>query len=443
MKNLVKKIPGVRIVWRTPTVQALQKRLSRTYGPKLRAIRHRKTLRLMVTGTKGKTTVTVMLARIMAESGFRVGYCTTDGVVIEDEVVHVGDSAGQRGAERILSSPSVNCAVLETARGDLAHRGLYVATCHAAALLNIGWDHVGQNGIQSREEMLAHKKKVTDASRGRVVLNAEDPLVSRLASVYGTDRCTLFSADPAAVEAHLASGGEAITLTRDAPVRIVHQGPFGQAEIVDLAAIPCCMGGTIPFNVANALAATAVARAAGVEPGHIGAALRGFEASNELLGERFHVVEGTPFRLVFDRANNPSGLAGFVSALPSLPGPGRVHMMMTAIGNRPDWFFGEMARIAVDAGVDSFVLYDSEQLRRTRAPGEIPEMLAEGLRAAGVDETRIAMAPAVDAAVDRMIEGARPGDLLCFLGAVQGTKLPDLVMETLDQRAFTRDMASP
>ena len=75
---------------------------------RLRDFRHRKILRLMITGTKGKTTTTTMLARIMAEAGHRVGYCTTDHVVIEGKVIHSGDSAGQKGARLVLNAPAVN-----------------------------------------------------------------------------------------------------------------------------------------------------------------------------------------------------------------------------------------------------------------------------------------------------------------------------------------------
>ncbi|MCG5496049.1 Mur ligase family protein [Ectothiorhodospira variabilis] len=440
MKNLLKKVPGVAVVWRSPTVQAVQKRLVRRYGPRFRTLKHRKTLRFMVTGSKGKTTTTVMLARIMAESGFRVGYCTTDGVVIDGEVAHVGDSAGHEGARRILSSSLVDCAVLETARGDLGQRGLYISSCHAAALLNIGWDHVGTGGIESREAMLAHKKQVTDASRGRIVLNAEDALVAPLTAFYGVGRCTLFALDPQAVDAHVGSGGQAVTLTAEKPARIVHRGPVGQHEIISLAEIPCCVDGAVRFNVANALAAIALALAAGVDYDDIRAGLRNFEAWSEALGgERFHVVEGYPFRLVVDRASSPSSIEGFVSALPALQQLGRVHVMMTATGNRPDWFFGEMARIVADAGVDSFVLYDSEILRRKRAAGEVPELLAAGLRAAEVDEARITVARNPGVAVERMVERACPGDLLCFLGAVQGAGLLELVTAELRNKGFGRE----
>ena len=325
-------------------------------APWLRVVKYRKTVRLMITGTKGKTTTTTMVARIMAESGHCVGYCTTDNVVIDGRVVRVGDSAGQMGARPILEDPSVTCAVLETARGNLGKSGLYVATCHASALLNIGWDHVGTDGIDTQEAMLALKRRVTDASRGRVVLNAEDALVAPLVGDYGLKRTTIFALDPAAVAGHVAAGGEAVTLTEGASPRIVHRGPARDVEVMPVADIPASMGGRVPFIVANALAATALARAVGVTPEVIATALRGFDDSGEALPGRFRMLIGYPFMVVIDRGHGLSSLEGFFSGIRGLRTPDmRVNAMLMAVGNRPDWTFERMAAIAAAASVDSYV----------------------------------------------------------------------------------------
>ena len=48
--------------------------LRRVFGPRIPIA--------MITGTKGKTTTTRMLAHILSEAGHRVGFTSTDGVVI-------------------------------------------------------------------------------------------------------------------------------------------------------------------------------------------------------------------------------------------------------------------------------------------------------------------------------------------------------------------------
>jgi UDP-N-acetylmuramyl tripeptide synthase len=123
-----------------------------------------------VTGTKGKTTTTRMLAHILAEAGHTVGVASTDGITIGAERVGEDDSAGYAGAARVLNDPSISAAVLETARGSLLQLGLYIDRCDVAALLNIGREQVGIDGIDTLEQMTKLKRKVIDAARKTVVL---------------------------------------------------------------------------------------------------------------------------------------------------------------------------------------------------------------------------------------------------------------------------------
>jgi UDP-N-acetylmuramyl tripeptide synthase len=55
-----------------------------------------------ITGTKGKTTTTRMLAHILGEAGYTVGFASTDGITIGSELVHEGDSSRYASAARVL-----------------------------------------------------------------------------------------------------------------------------------------------------------------------------------------------------------------------------------------------------------------------------------------------------------------------------------------------------
>ena len=68
-----------------------------------------------ITGTNGKTTVTRLIAHILAKPGVTVGMTTTDGIWIGDAQVASGDTTGPRSATTVLSDPGVDIAVLETA----------------------------------------------------------------------------------------------------------------------------------------------------------------------------------------------------------------------------------------------------------------------------------------------------------------------------------------
>ncbi len=69
-----------------------------------------------VTGTNGKTTVTRMIGHVLAAAGKTVGMTTTDGIWIGGHCVAQGDLTGFHSARTVLSDPTVEAAVLETAR---------------------------------------------------------------------------------------------------------------------------------------------------------------------------------------------------------------------------------------------------------------------------------------------------------------------------------------
>jgi cyanophycin synthetase len=79
-----------------------------------------------ITGTNGKTTTARMLAHILKMAGKKVGLTTTDGLYVDGKRILQGDLTGPWSAQMVLRDPTVDFAVLETARGSgirrLRHR---------------------------------------------------------------------------------------------------------------------------------------------------------------------------------------------------------------------------------------------------------------------------------------------------------------------------------
>ena len=84
---------------------------------------------IALTGTNGKTTTTRILAHIVKNNGKRVGFTTSDGIYIQNTLLQKGDTTGPQSAEFILKDPTVEFAVLETARGGILRSGLGFGTC--------------------------------------------------------------------------------------------------------------------------------------------------------------------------------------------------------------------------------------------------------------------------------------------------------------------------
>ncbi|HEX4949415.1 MAG TPA: cyanophycin synthetase, partial [Blastocatellia bacterium] len=79
---------------------------------------------ISITGTNGKTTITRLIAHLLADTQTRVGMTTTEGVYLNDELIVAGDTTGPRSTQVILSDPTVDVAVLEVARGGIVRGGL-------------------------------------------------------------------------------------------------------------------------------------------------------------------------------------------------------------------------------------------------------------------------------------------------------------------------------
>ncbi|HBY75955.1 MAG TPA: cyanophycin synthetase, partial [Cyanobacteria bacterium UBA11148] len=165
---------------------------------------------ISITGTNGKTTTTRLIAHIYKHTGQVVGYTTTDGIYIGDHVVEKGDTTGPQSAQVILKDPTVEVAVLETARGGILRSGLAFEMSDIGVVLNVAADHLGIGDIDTIEQMAHLKSVVAEAVSpyGYAILNADDPLVAAMAEqVKG--HVAYFSMNPEneVVKSHTRQGG--------------------------------------------------------------------------------------------------------------------------------------------------------------------------------------------------------------------------------------------
>jgi cyanophycin synthetase len=404
--------PALMIVYRRIRRVALfgMRRIRRYTLPKIP--------RAMITGTNGKTTTSRLLAKILESAGYHVGLATTKAIVIGGKVVAKGDWAGYDGHKRVLHDPNVTAAVLETARGALRRLGLYVDRCDAAALLNVGREQIEMDGINTVEEMARHKRQVIDAARKCVVLNADDPLVSAMADRYPIERCILFSLEPESefVAQRLRQGNTVYGYERSPQPAMVRRRKGERRRLMSIDEFPLAFGGIAEFNIANALAAAALAEGLGVAWEDVKKGLAAAPYSAEETTGRFCFIDGYSFRLLIDSADSPPAATAVSKATAKIKVSGKRRCMLSCVGNRPDWAFREIGD-PLAAQFDRFICYDRPDYRRGRKPFEIANRLREGLIASGVDGDAIRAAPDFDTAIAWVAEKLAPGDLLVILGS--------------------------
>jgi cyanophycin synthetase len=169
-----------------------------------------------VTGTNGKTTVARLTAHLLSGAGLRVGLTTTDGVYIGGRLIQRADATGPRSAQMVLGDPTIDAAVLETARGGLLRQGLGYDWSDVGIVTNVTEDHLGQDGIDDLEDLVDVKSLVAERVRagGTVVLNADDPRCRGIAERLTGRELVWFGLDPhnPVVRRHWDAGGRAYLL---------------------------------------------------------------------------------------------------------------------------------------------------------------------------------------------------------------------------------------
>jgi cyanophycin synthetase len=362
-----------------------------------------------VTGTNGKTTVTRLIAHMFARQGKNVGMTCTDGIYIGGRRIDNGDCSGPKSARNVLANPTVEAAVLETARGGILREGLGFDRCNVAVVTNIAdGDHLGIAGIDTPEQIANVKRTIVDVvgPKGYAVLNADDPLTFAMAekckggTIYFTRKTDL-----AAIGEHLAKGGRAV-IVRDGNI-ICREGQT-ETVVVSVDEVPLTHGGLIGFQVENALAAVAAAWALELPWGVVRDALASFASDMQMCPGRFNLLKIGEATVVVDYGHNPSALVALIDAIEEMPHERRI-AVYSAAGDRRDVDMIRQGELLGEA-FDVVILYEDHYLRG-RNPGDIIRLFREGAdRGARVDEVHELQG--ATKSLQKALQIARPGDLL-------------------------------
>ncbi len=376
---------------------------------------------IAITGTNGKSTTTRMVAHMMRSQGLTVGFTTTSGIYVNDELIRVADASGPASARQVLADPRVDCAVLETARGGIVREGLGFDRCDVGAVLNISEDHMGLGGVDTLDDLAAVKAVVVEsvARRGHSVLNADDPMTLRMARHAGGEVIwfTMNGEEelPGLLLKHIAAGGTVLGLDkgRGRDTLVIRKGDTVTA-IADAAELPATLGGTARFNIANALAAAAIGVARGLSTFAIAEALKTFRTSYEENPGRMNIHETHGLTVIVDYAHNPAALTALGETIAALrPNHGRVIGVVSTPGDRRDQDLKTMG--ALGAEYFDHVIFRERPDGRGRAPGEVCRLLREGALEAGCKEEDLSVVMGETEAMQLALDMARRGDLVVLL----------------------------
>ncbi len=337
---------------------------------------------IATTGTNGKTTTTRLIAHIVRNNGYRVGFTTSDGIYVQNTMMLEGDTTGPVSTEFVLKDPTVDFAVLETARGGILRSGLGFGHCDVGVITNIQPDHLGIADIHNLEDLARVKSVVINSVKkdGWGILNADNEYCVRIGKKADC-QVAYFSRNEnnPVIKAHCNKGG--IACICENGYVTIKKGDW-KIRVERLGYIPLTFGGTLPFMIENVLAATLATYVYGFKIDGIKNALATFVPSVAQTPGRMNIFQFKEFKFMVDFAHNPDGYNGIKEFLSHVDSPQKIGLI-AGTGDRRDDDIRELGAIA--ATMFDYILLRQENHMRGRTRENILGLMAEGIKSVRPD----------------------------------------------------------
>lgn len=383
---------------------------------------------IAVTGTNGKTTTTRLLAHIVKNNGYKVGFTTSDGIYIQNHMMEKGDTTGPLSAEYILKDPTVEFAVLETARGGILRAGLGFSRCDIAIITNIQEDHLGLADIHTLDDLARVKSVVVRSVKkdGWAILNAEDEQCLKIANELSCNIAYFSMDENNPTVQKFAKEGKIVAVYENGFITI-KKGEW-KIRVERATHVPLTLGGKAKFMIANALAATLASYLWGFKTEDISLSLQTFIPSAAQTPGRMNIFDFKKFKVLIDFAHNPAGYRGVEEYLATVEATKKIGII-AGVGDRRDEDIRECATIA--ARMFDHIIIRQEKHLRGRTEDEIIGLIMEGINASGRNVTHEIITKEVEA-IKHAINSAQEGTFITALSDVV-TNAIEIVQEYLDK----------
>jgi cyanophycin synthetase len=367
---------------------------------------------IAITGTNGKTTTARITAHIAKSAGKKVGYTTSDGVYIQNQMMMKGDCTGPVSSQFVLKDPTVDFAVLECARGGILKSGLAFQNCDVAIVTNVAADHIGLGGINNIEQMAKVKAVVPETvfPHGYAVLNADDDLVYKIGKELSCN-VALFSMDEnnPRIKRHCNKGGLAAVFEND--YISIKKGNW-KIRVIPVKDIPITFEGKALHNIQNclpAVLATYLFRDITIED--IRSAMSSFLPSSSQTPGRLNFFYFRNFTVLADFAHNPHGLKLLCDFISKLDYPENIGII-SGTGDRRDEDIRELGEISAKY-FDEIIIRCDKNLRG-RTADEIINLLKEGIEKINPD-IPVKVIPDENEALEYIYANHKPGALYTIM----------------------------
>lgn len=209
-----------------------------------------------ITGSHGKTAVARLVARVLKLEGKQVGLACGEGLFFGRHLIRKGDAANWDAGHCVLLNRFLEAAVFENGMRGILSEGLAYDRCQVGVVTDIDpTDLAPEFFIEEPDQICNVLRTQVDVvlANGAAVLNAEDPLVARMAELCDGE-VIFFATAPEAVAGHCAQGGRAVFVRAG---QVVLATGSGERLLIEVRAIPVLAQSAIRLaDVLAAIAAT-------------------------------------------------------------------------------------------------------------------------------------------------------------------------------------------
>jgi cyanophycin synthetase len=383
---------------------------------------------IAITGTNGKTTTTRLIAHIVKNHGYKVGFTTSDGIYVGNSMLTKGDTTGPVSAEFILKDPTVEFAVLETARGGILRAGLGFGRCDVAVVTNIQADHMGLSDINTLDDMARVKGVVAESVKrdGYAVLNADNEYCVKIGNNLSCN-IAFFSLDEnnPVIKEHCKKGG--IAAIYENGYITIKKGDW-KFRVEKVTTIPLTFGGRVSFMIYNVLAATLASYVYGFKIEDIRDSLETFIPSAAQTPGRMNIFQFKDYRVMIDFAHNPDGFRGIKEFLANIDSPSKIGII-TGTGDRRDEDIRELGKLSAE--MFDHIIIRQDKFLRGRQADDIVNLLVEGIKSVDAKKSYEYIPKEVEA-LNHAFTLAKPGSFITALSDVIDNAI-EVVQSYLDK----------
>lgn len=351
-----------------------------------------------ITGTKGKTTTSLMVSSILNGSGIPCGYIGSNGVLINgnhiDTVNTTPESLELHRFFKMMTDSGVYTAVIEVSSQALSHHRVEGIDFEVTAFMNLSEDHIGEGEHPDFEDYKNSKARLfSEHNTEFTVYNADDAYSEEMISGASCEK----------IGFSLHGSGE---MNASSPRPYRDEYTLGIDFDLDFQGKSCNVRLRTPgeFSIYNAMAAMSIASHFGITPVQSGKIL-----SQTSVTGRCEIVEGLPGRtFVIDYAHNGMSLTNTLNMLRSYE-PSRLICVFGSVGGRTKGRRAELAHASSHLSDLSIITSDNPDFE---APEDIIKDIVDNYDGPAPYTVIVDREEAVREAVHL----SEPGDIVLFAG---------------------------